>query len=108
MVKRELAILDKDLQKDVGILQAEIEEESRHLAIIEAEFVEVERRYKELQSTIGKKKERKKMLTLHLSTIIGHHESRKADRLNELMEQVVLPDPNAFVGFSDSDVAPKK
>ena len=41
-----------------------------------------------MQKNLAKKKERKSQLTSHLAAIITSHETRKSNRLNELLGSV--------------------
>ena len=85
-------------------MQNEIDTETREIDVLEVEFKEVQQRFFALQKTLEKKKERKTQLTSHLSTIISHHETRKANKLNELLSMTgeTLDDKsqNTFKGFS--------
>jgi hypothetical protein len=107
--RRELALLQRDLNKEVVILQGEIDAEVRDVSALESEFRELEKQYLEKKALLARKRERKDMLTSHLATIISHHELRRADRLNELMSRMSssssvagaasTAQPNSFSGF---------
>jgi RAB6-interacting golgin len=86
--RKELALLQKDMNKEVAILQGEIDNETRDLSSLESEFRDLEKQYTAMKKLVAQKRERKQMLTAHMCTIISSHESRRADRLNELMARM--------------------
>lgn len=103
--RRELVLLQRDMNKEVVILQSEIDTEVRDLSYLEAEFRDLEKHYLEMRATVAKKRERKEMLTAHLATIISHHELRRADRLNELMSRMSQTSGSGSGGSSGNSAA---
>ncbi|XP_077297220.1 golgin, RAB6 interacting [Arctopsyche grandis] len=87
-IKKELQTLDAQLSGDVSILRKQIDKCSLAYAESEKQYHKIEMEFLAAKMHLQKEKERKEMLTEHLCTLIAHNESRKAKKLESLMDQL--------------------
>ncbi|XP_077188368.1 RAB6-interacting golgin [Paroedura picta] len=95
-IQKELQALDDLVSADVGILRNRIDQASLEYSCARKRFDKAEAEYIVAKLDLQKKTEIKEQLTEHLCTIIQQNESRKARKLEELMQQleVVLDEEN--------------
>ncbi|XP_003737274.1 RAB6-interacting golgin [Galendromus occidentalis] len=87
-IKTELARLDHILSSDVAILRREIEAASVEFNEAEKNYVRIEKEFIEAKFLLHQKLDRKEKLTEHLCFIIEENESRKAKKLQQLMDEL--------------------
>ncbi|XP_067893476.1 RAB6-interacting golgin [Heterodontus francisci] len=89
-IQKELQTLDDLLSSDVNILRNRIEESSWEYYQAKKRYDKAEVEYVAAKLDLYKKTELKEQLTEHLCTIIQQNELRKANKLEELMQQLEM------------------
>jgi len=84
-VNDELESIEHELAKDVEKLREMIDQLSRNIAFWEEDHTSKKKAYLESEKQLTTAKERRDNLTKHLQTIIMTNESRKANKLQQLM-----------------------
>ncbi|XP_067846547.1 RAB6-interacting golgin [Heptranchias perlo] len=89
-IQKELQALDDLLSSDVNILRNRIEQSSWEYYQAKKRYDKAEVEYVAAKLDLYKKTELKEQLTEHLCTIIQQNELRKANKLEELMQQLEM------------------
>ncbi|GCC30963.1 RAB6-interacting golgin [Chiloscyllium punctatum] len=89
-IQKELQTLDSLLSNDVNILRNRIEKTSLEYYQAKKRYDQAEVEYVAAKLDLYKKNELKEQLTEHLCTIIQQNELRKANKLEELMQQLEM------------------
>jgi len=89
-IQQELAKLDSLVSNDVAILRKNIEQASVEFNEAQKRYRKAEEEFVEAKIELFKRMEKKEQLTEHLCTIIEHNETRKAQKLAELMKQLEM------------------
>jgi len=89
-VQNELKKMDFSVAQEVKTLRKTIEEASLGFLQAQKRYDNAENEFVDAKLNLHKKQERKELLTEHLMTIIQESESRKADKLAELMNQLEI------------------
>ncbi|KAM3875834.1 RAB6-interacting golgin [Diretmus argenteus] len=89
-IQKELQALDDMVSNDIGILRGRIEEASWEYSTARRRYEKAEAEYVTAKLDLHKKTEVKEQLTEHLCAIIQQNELRKANKLEELMQQLHL------------------
>ncbi|XP_029286267.1 RAB6-interacting golgin [Cottoperca gobio] len=89
-IQKELQALDDMVSNDIGILRSRIEQASWEYSSARKRYEKAEVEYVTAKLDLHKKSEVKEQLTEHLCAIIQQNELRKADKLEELMQQLHL------------------
>ncbi|XP_048395886.1 RAB6-interacting golgin [Stegostoma tigrinum] len=89
-IQKELQTLDDLLSNDVNILRDRIEKTSLEYYQAKKRYDKAEVEYVAAKLDLYKKNELKEQLTEHLCTIIQQNELRKANKLEELMQQLEI------------------
>ncbi|XP_045154018.1 RAB6-interacting golgin isoform X3 [Echinops telfairi] len=90
-IQKELQALDDMVSADIGILRNRIDQASLDYSYARKRFDKAEAEYVTAKLDLQRKTEIKEQLTEHLSTIIQQNELRKANKLEELMQQLDVP-----------------
>ncbi|XP_062308728.1 RAB6-interacting golgin [Osmerus eperlanus] len=89
-IQKELQALDDMVSNDIGILRGRIEEASWDYNAARKRYEKAETEYVAAKLDLHRKTEVKEQLTEHLYAIIQQNELRKANKLEELMQQLHL------------------
>ncbi|KAK5603995.1 hypothetical protein CRENBAI_024899 [Crenichthys baileyi] len=89
-IQKELQALDDMVSNDISILRGRIEQASWDYSAARKRYEKAEAEYVMAKLDLHKKTEVKEQLTEHLCTIIQQNELRKAQKLEELMQQLQL------------------
>lgn len=89
-IQKELQALDDMVSNDIGILRGRIEQASWDYSTARKRYEKAEAEYVVAKLDLHKKTEVKEHLTEHLCAIIQQNELRKAQKLEELMQQLQL------------------
>ncbi|XP_012372503.1 RAB6-interacting golgin [Octodon degus] len=96
-IQKELQALDDMVSADIGILRNRIDQASLEYSYARKRFDRAETEYVNAKLDLQRKTEIKEQLTEHLCTIIQQNELRKANKLEELMQQLdVQPDEESL------------
>lgn len=95
-VQRELNQLEQSLQVDVNRLRAKIEEAIKDYTAAKTRFDAAEMEYISAKLDVQKKEDLKERMTEHLMIIIQENETRKAEKLQELMTKMALSEDDAI------------
>lgn len=87
-IQKELQALDDMVSADIGILRNRIDQASLEYSYARKRFDRAETEYVTAKLDLQRKTEIKEQLTEHLCTIIQQNELRKANKLEELMQQL--------------------
>lgn len=87
-IQKELQALDDMVSADIGILRNRIDQASLEYSYARKRFDRAEAEYITAKLDLQRKAETKEQLTEHLCTIIQQNELRKAEKLEELMQQL--------------------
>uniref|UniRef100_A0A3Q2QA40 RAB6-interacting golgin n=1 Tax=Fundulus heteroclitus TaxID=8078 RepID=A0A3Q2QA40_FUNHE len=89
-IQKELQALDDMVSNDIGILRGRIEQASWDYSAARKRYEKAEAEYVTAKLDLHRKTEVKEQLTEHLCAIIQQNELRKAQKLEELMQQLQL------------------
>ncbi|XP_047230701.1 RAB6-interacting golgin [Girardinichthys multiradiatus] len=89
-IQKELQALDDMVSNDIGILRGRIEQASWDYSAARKRYEKAEAEYVMAKLDLHKKTEVKEQMTEHLCAIIQQNELRKAQKLEELMQQLQL------------------
>ncbi|XP_062857326.1 RAB6-interacting golgin [Trichomycterus rosablanca] len=101
-IQRELQVLDDSVSTDIGILRKLIEQASFEYSIAWKRLEKAEAEYVVAKLDLHRKTEVKEQLTEHLCAIIQQNELRKAEKLEELMQQLELHTQDASEGSEET------
>ncbi|CAI5778854.1 Hypothetical predicted protein [Podarcis lilfordi] len=87
-IQTQLQALDDMVSADIGILRNRIDQASLEYSCARKRYDKAEAEYVSAKLDLQKKTEVKEQLTEHLCTIIQQNELRKANKLEELMQQL--------------------
>ncbi|XP_033011853.1 RAB6-interacting golgin [Lacerta agilis] len=87
-IQTQLQALDDMVSADIGILRNRIDQASLDYSCARKRYDKAEAEYVSAKLDLQKKTEVKEQLTEHLCTIIQQNELRKANKLEELMQQL--------------------
>ncbi|XP_036298112.1 RAB6-interacting golgin isoform X2 [Pipistrellus kuhlii] len=87
-IQKELQALDDMVSADIGILRNRIDQASLEYSNARKRFDKAEAEYVTAKLDLQRKTDIKEQLTEHLCTIIQQNELRKANKLEELMQQL--------------------
>ncbi|KAJ6653871.1 hypothetical protein lerEdw1_008619 [Lerista edwardsae] len=87
-IQNQLQALDDMVSADIGILRNRIDQASLDYSYARKRYDKAETEYVAAKLDLQKKTEIKEQLTEHLCTIIQQNELRKANKLEELMQQL--------------------
>ncbi|XP_068175416.1 RAB6-interacting golgin [Antennarius striatus] len=89
-IQKELQALDDMVSSDIGILRDLIEQSSWNYSAARKRYEKAEAEFVSAKLDLHRKTEVKEQLTEHLCAVIQQNERRKAQKLEELMEQLQL------------------
>ena len=108
-IKKTLSLLDSDTSKEIHVLRGKIEYTQSQLVSAETNFKIKQKELVELNESVNELREKKQLLTEHLSVIIYESEKKKQEKLKELMLALDLGDvtneeaEKAWKGFDVED-----
>ena len=108
-IKKALSTLDADTSKEIHVLRGKIEYTQSQLTQNEENLKIKKRELEQLNEAVNGLREKKKLLTDHLSIIIYESEKKKQEKLKELMLALDLGDvtneeaEKAWKGFDVED-----
>ena len=91
-IKKTLSLLDSDTSKEIHVLRGKIEYTQSQLVSAETNFKIKQKELVELNESVNELREKKQLLTEHLSVIIYESEKKKQEKLKELMLALDLGD----------------
>ncbi|KAJ0178477.1 hypothetical protein K1T71_006300 [Dendrolimus kikuchii] len=93
-IKKELQVLDSQFSQDVAVLRKKIDHACLSYAEAEKHYLKVEKEFLQAKINLQKEREKKELLTEHLCALITHNETRKAQKLENLMLELAAEKKN--------------
>lgn len=93
-IKKELQVLDSQFSQDVSVLRKKIDQACWSYAEAEKHYLKVEKEFLQAKINLQKEKDKKELLTEHLCALITHNETRKAQKLENLMLELASEKKN--------------